>query len=235
MTHMLIGIVMSRAFSFGIDGISPWMLNGPNMPLVVQNTFTCANAADGTMHSMPSTTAAIPSFLMGVVSSVVVRGRTHPCARPLDPLARANIARRLPTCQEQGRPCLCECLDPLPRRPGHGRTLSAEAVSSRREILSSAGIVGGRSGGAKSGCAAQRAGSLGAAAFGSARRVGALWGGGPPQLTASPKPSQPLTSLNPPSLPPSGGVGVLQPARPTRPVEDGVLMGTENWVKKAGS
>src|SRR2546427_66787 len=48
----------------GIDGISPWMLNGPNMPLVVQNTFTCANAADGTMHSMPSTTAAIPSFLM---------------------------------------------------------------------------------------------------------------------------------------------------------------------------
>ena len=64
MTHMLIGIVMSRAFSFGIDGISPWMLNGPNMPLVVQNTFTCANAADGTMHSMPSTTAAIPSFLM---------------------------------------------------------------------------------------------------------------------------------------------------------------------------
>jgi len=40
------------------------MLNGPNMPLVVQNTFTCANAADGTMHSMPSTTAAIPSFLM---------------------------------------------------------------------------------------------------------------------------------------------------------------------------
>src|SRR5256712_13863690 len=129
MTHMLIGIVMSRAFSFGIDGISPWMLNGPNMPLVVQNTFTCANAADGTMHSMPSTTAAIPSFLMGVVSSVVVRGRTHPCARPLDPLARANIARRRPTCQEQGRPCLCECLDPLPptagswKNPQRGRSI----------------------------------------------------------------------------------------------------------------
>src|SRR5438445_12945440 len=129
MTHMLIGIVMSRAFSFGIDGISPWMLNGPNMPLVLQNTFTCANAADGTMHSMPSTTAAIPSFLMGVVSSVVVRGRTHPCARPLDPLARANIARRLPTCQEQARPCLCGCLDPLPptagpwKNPQRGRSL----------------------------------------------------------------------------------------------------------------
>src|SRR2546427_1254027 len=40
MTHMLIGIVMSRALSFGSDGISPWMLNGPNMPLVVQYTLT---------------------------------------------------------------------------------------------------------------------------------------------------------------------------------------------------
>src|SRR5947199_10500609 len=64
MTHMLIGIVMSRAFSFGRDGTSPWMLNGPNVPLVVKNTFTCADAVDGTMHSMPSSTAAIPSFLM---------------------------------------------------------------------------------------------------------------------------------------------------------------------------
>src|SRR5438128_2637757 len=95
-----------------------------------------------------------------------------------------------------------------------------------------------RGGGAEErrvGYAAQRAGSLGAGAFGSARRVGALWGGGPPQLTASPKPSQPLTSLKPPPLPPSGGLGVLQPARPTRPVEVGVSIGTENWVKKAGS
>src|SRR5947209_4805803 len=60
---------------------------------------------------------------------VAVRGRTHPCARPLDPLARANIARRLPTCQEQGRPCLCGCLDPLPptagswKNPQRGRSI----------------------------------------------------------------------------------------------------------------
>ncbi len=36
MTHMLTGIVMSRAFSFGILGISPWMLNGPKSPLLAQ-------------------------------------------------------------------------------------------------------------------------------------------------------------------------------------------------------
>src|SRR2546428_2098620 len=131
-----------------------------------------------------------------------------------------------------GTSSLCGCLDPLPPMAGSSKTLSADAVSTRWEILSSAGIVGRRSGGAKSGCAAQRAGSLGAAAFGSARRVGALWGGGPPQLTASPKPSQPLTSLNPPSLPPSGGLGGPPPARATRPVEDGGSMGTENWVQK---
>ena len=65
MTHMLIGIVTSRAFSFGIDGMSPWMLNGPNTPLEVQyNPFTCAEAVDGSMHNTPSSTAAIPSFLM---------------------------------------------------------------------------------------------------------------------------------------------------------------------------
>src|SRR3989441_7441024 len=234
MTHMLIGIVMSRAFSFGRDGTSPWMLNGPNVPLVVKNTFTCADAVDGTMHSMPSSTAAIPSFLMA--SSPRSGSWSYaPLCPTRDPLARANIARRLPTCQGQGHPACAGVSTPFPRRPGHGRTLSADAVSSRRQILSSAGIVGGRSGGAKRGGAAQRAGSLGAVAFGSARRVGALWGGGPPQLTASPKPSQPLTSRKPPSLPPSGGLGVLQPARPTRPVEVGVSIGTENWLKKAGS
>src|SRR2546426_8975530 len=66
-----------------------------------------------------------------------------------------------------GTSSLCGCLDPLPPMAGSWKTLSADAVSSRWEILSSAGIVGGRSGGAKSGCAAQRAGSLGAVAFGS--------------------------------------------------------------------
>src|SRR2546426_1679168 len=123
-----------------------------------------------------------------------------------------------------GTSSLCGCLDPLPPMAGSWKTLSADAVSSRWEILSSAGIVGGWSGGAESGCAAQRAGSLGAAAFGSARRVGALWGGGPPQLTASPKPSQPLTSLKPPSLPPSGGVWGRPPGRATRPGGGGGLV-----------
>src|SRR5437870_1719226 len=102
MTHMLIGIVMSRAFSFGRDGTSPWMLNGPNVPLVVKNTFTCADAVDGTMHSMPSSTAAIPNFLMAssprgvlVVRTLVPDLLTH---------WRANIARRHPACHGQGHP-----------------------------------------------------------------------------------------------------------------------------------
>src|SRR2546425_9148811 len=105
-----------------------------------------------------------------------------------------------------GTSSLCGCLDPLPPTAGLWKTPSADEVSSRWEILSSAAIGGGRSGGAERGGAAQRAGSLGAVAFGSARRGRALWGGGPPQLTASPKPSQPLASPQPPSLPPSGGV-----------------------------
>src|SRR2546428_1443124 len=116
-----------------------------------------------------------------------------------------------------GTSSLCGCLAPLPPTAGLWKTPSADEVSSRWEILSSAAIGGGRSGGAESGCAAQRAGSLGAVAFGSARRVGALWGGGPPQLTASPKPSQPLTSLKPPSLPPSGGLGGGPPGEAHHP------------------
>ena len=80
-------------------------------------------------HSHTVRANAESDLAHGVVSSVVVRGRTHPCARPLDPLARANIARRLPTCQEQGRPCLCGCLDPLPptagswKNPQRGRSI----------------------------------------------------------------------------------------------------------------
>src|SRR5207247_10117568 len=121
MTHMLIGIVMSRAFSFGRDGTSPWMLNGPNVPLVVKNTFTCADAVDGTMHSMPSSTAAIPNFLMAS-SPRGGPGRTRPCARPLDPLARANIARRLPACQGQGHPACAGVSTPFPPTAGLWKT-----------------------------------------------------------------------------------------------------------------
>src|SRR5438034_5138764 len=69
-----------------------------------------------------------------------------------------------------GTSSLCGCLDPLSTDGRAMENPSADEVSSCWEILSSAAIVGGRSGGAKSGCAAQRAGSLGAAAFGSARR-----------------------------------------------------------------
>ena len=68
MTHMLIGITMSRSLSFGMVGIRPDILKGPNLPLVVQYTpLTCANPADGMTHSMPSSAATNPSLLIGLL------------------------------------------------------------------------------------------------------------------------------------------------------------------------
>src|SRR5437763_4754593 len=74
-----------------------------------------------------------------------------------------------------------------------------------------------------------------AASLSGERRVSGFRGGGPPQLTAKPNPSQPLISLKPAMLPATGALGVDQPAKPARPVEFGVSVGTENALKKAGS
>src|SRR5687767_1729467 len=67
MTHMLTGMVTSRAFSFGTLGMSPWMLNGPKKPLAVQYTpRTWASAAEGSEQVTESAISAamIPSLFM---------------------------------------------------------------------------------------------------------------------------------------------------------------------------
>src|SRR5688572_10437419 len=64
MIHMLTGIVTSRAFSFGMLGMRPWMLNGPKKPLVVQYTpLTWARAGEGSSDNPRSATTR-PSLLM---------------------------------------------------------------------------------------------------------------------------------------------------------------------------
>ena len=65
MTHMLTGMVMSRAFSLGTRGIRSVMWKGPNKPLVAQYTpLTWARASEGPASTNPSSAAAIASFLM---------------------------------------------------------------------------------------------------------------------------------------------------------------------------
>src|SRR6185436_8965130 len=71
-THMLTGMVMSRALSTGRAGIRPRMSNGPNMPLVVQYSF-CANVADEPkVHSRPSSVAARTDFFMVLTPPVLM-------------------------------------------------------------------------------------------------------------------------------------------------------------------
>src|SRR5688572_13989314 len=94
MTHMLIGMVTSRAFSFGTVGISPVMLNGPKKPLEVQNTFTwgaaCVSPEDGRSSVIESdrSAATIPSLFM----IPLLRGRPRPRSCTTDRNA-ATIAR----------------------------------------------------------------------------------------------------------------------------------------------
>src|SRR5215510_11788726 len=65
MTHMLTGIVMLRAFSFGTLGIRSVIGKGPNIPLVVQyRPLTCASAGEERVNTKATSAATIPSFLM---------------------------------------------------------------------------------------------------------------------------------------------------------------------------
>src|SRR4051794_9423322 len=67
--HILIGNLMSRALSLGSVGMTVVIGNGPEKPLVVQNTLACADAVtDSKRHSVPNNSAAIPDVFIPFAS-----------------------------------------------------------------------------------------------------------------------------------------------------------------------